>query len=495
MDAGGASRVGLAGGMARLSGVPRSRLTSVFLAGALIAIPVLQPGAGHDYGSIEDVAVIGLVVGWIAFDRLAALRVPLWGFAAVALATLVAGPWLASRASAVLGLHLGPLRGATLVVSFVAGGMVRGWTADRRSTTSLVALAAAFSWLMYDIPQLPDRPLRDLLLYLDAGTTALHGASPYIRAPVLPPLSVDLPFVYPPLTIPLFELLAAIPQPVAEGIWVVASIAAVVAGLWLLGIRGRWLLALLAWPPLALGIAVGNVASFIFFLYVAGFRVGAALFLSGLFKPQSTIPALWLVREGRWRQIATGVGIVVLLTVIALPLTGFNAWPDWLNGLRYFQDSFAASPSMQGLSFSRSLGALALVLTIVSIGIAFVARGRNGLARFGLAGIISSPTLYVHGLSPLLAGALGLGPELLWFVLGLAPWRIGFPSGWLALGVVGLALAVRPGDDLRRPGDLSPARADLHPLGQARQVWPDEAAELDGSARSIASADGTGTLV
>jgi hypothetical protein len=481
--------------MASLSAVPRWRLTSVALAGALVAIPVLQLGAGNVYGPVEGVAVIGLAIGWIAFDRLAALRLPLWGFAAVVLATLVAGPWLASRASAVLGLHLGPLRGTTLVVSFVFGGLVRGWTADRRSMASLVALAGAFSWLMYDVPQLPYRPLRDLLLYLDAGTTALHGTSPYIHAAVLRPVGVDLPFVYPPLTIPLFELLAAIPRPVAEAIWVGATIAAVVAGLWLLGVRGRWLLALLAWPPLALGIAVGNVASFNFFLYVAGFRVGASLFLSGLFKPQSTIPALWLVREGRWRQIATGIGIVVLLALIALPLTGLNAWIDWLSGLRYFQDSFAASPSMQGLSFSRWLGALAVVLTAVSIGVAFVGRGRNGLARFGLAGIVSSPTLYVHGLSPLLAGALGLGPELLWFVLGLGPWRIGIPSAWLAMGLVGLALLVRRGNDLRLPNDLSPARADLHPLGAMGQVWPREADDLDVDVRPVAPTDGTGPLV
>jgi hypothetical protein len=149
---------------------------------------------------------------------------------------------------------------------------------------------------------------------------------------------------------------------------------------------------------------------------------------------------------------------------------------------------------MQGLSLPRWLGALALVVTAAAIGFAFVGRGRDGLARFGIAGIVSSPTLYVHGLSPLLAGALGLGPELLWFVLGLAPWRIGFPSAWLAIGLVGLALVLRQGNDLRLPGDLSPARADLHPLGRTGQVWPDEAAGLGGSAPSVAPAGGTGPL-
>jgi len=130
-----------------------------------------------------------------------------------------------------------------------------------------------------------------------------------------------------------------------------------------------------------------------------------------------------------------------------------------------------------------------------AIGIAFFGRGTNGLARFSLAGIMSSPTLYVHGLSPLMPGALGLGPELLWFVLRLAPWWIGFYSGWLAIGLVGLVLLVRRGNDLRLPNDLSPARADLHPLGAIGQVWPDEADDLDVDVRPVAPAVGTVPLV
>jgi hypothetical protein len=343
--------------------------------------------------------------------------------------------------------------------------------------------------LTYDMARLPYRPLRDLELYLEAGATALHGALLYLQAPLPPPPAApDLPFVYPPLTIPLFELLASIPRPVAETIWVAGSLAAVVAALWLLGVRGRWLLVLLAWPPLALGIAVGNVASFTFLFFVAGFRFGALLILGGIFKPQSTIPALWLARERGWRSIAIGIGILVLLALVALPFTGVEAWPAWLNGLRFFQASIPAFPSIEGLSLARAIGTtLALAVTILAVGLAFLGRGRNGLARFGVASILASPTLYLHGLSPLLAGALCLGPELLWFVLGLGPWDIGFPSAWLAMAIVGLALLVARREDLRIPDDLSPARADVHPAARMAQVWPDRGGPDPLVARSAAS--------
>jgi hypothetical protein len=455
----------------------------------LAAVPLPESG-GLSFSQVEIAAIIGLAAGWIALDRLSSLRVGLWAIAGAVLAMLLAGLAFAWLASGLVDLHLGRTRAATIAISFLVGGLVRGAAADRRSMASLVALAGATSWLTYDMARLPYRPLRDLELYLEAGSTALHGTLPYLRAPLPPgPAAPDLPFVYPPPTIPIFELLASIPRPVAETIWVVGSVAAVVAALWLLGVRGRWLLVLLAWPPLAVGLAVGNVASFTFLLFVAGFRFGALLILGGMFKPQSTIPALWLVRERRWRSIAVGIGILASVALVALPFTGLEAWPAWLNALWSFQASVAAFPSIEGLALVRGVGtSLALVVTVVAIGLAFIGRGRNGIARFGLASILASPTLYLHGLSPLLPGALFLGPELLWFVLGLGPWWIGFQSAWLAVAVVGLALLLARDGELRLPADLSPARADVHPLGRLGQVWPDSAALDRVVARSAANA-------
>jgi hypothetical protein len=426
------------------------------------------------YGQIEAVALIGLAAGWIVLDRLAACRVPPLGMAVVVAAIVVLG-WLAGGAIAVRLSDRGETLATILALSFVAGGLVRGVTIDRRSMASLVGLAAAASWLSFDISWVPYQPLRDIHLYLDAGSQALSGASPYAQGPIRSAANLErLPFVYPPPTIPLFELLASVPRPIADAIWVAASIAAVVAALWLLGVRGRWLIVLLAWPPFAVGIAVGNVASFTFLLYAAGFRAGVALVLGGVFKPQSTIPALWLVRERRWRPAAAGIGIVAALALITVPLTGLHAWADWLNALGFFEDSFRTFPWLQGLSLTYWLGGnVATIATVVAIGLALLRGGRNGLARFGLASVVASPTLSLHGLSPALAGAFVLGPELLWFVLGLGAWRV--ESTWLAVAIVGLALFIARHDDLCLPSDLSPSRADMHPLATSRQVWPDRA--------------------
>jgi hypothetical protein len=258
---------------------------------------------------------------------------------------------------------------------------------------------------------------------------------------------------------------------VSDVLWVGGSIAAVVAAFWLLGVRGRWLLVLLVWPVVAQGIAVGNVASFTFFLYALGFRVGAAIVLSGMFKIQSMIPTIWLVAERRWRQLIAGIVIIAVVAAISLPIVGLHTWLAWPDGLRHFQESLARFKVLESMSLARVVGpVLALIISIGAIGFALMTRGRNALARYGLASVIASPTLYLHGLSPLLAGMLILGPELLWFTLGVGPWKFG---SWITMAVVGLALIRASGSDLRSPGDLPRERADLHPAGRFGQVWPE----------------------
>ncbi len=470
--------------LARASVVLRWRITSVVLAAIVLLMP-LRGAPAHYYGALSVVEVmvvafVGVAGGWVAIDRLATYRPPvarialvaLWISAGVAYALFVVGshspdPW--SLALTTLGL------------SIATGGLIRGTADGRRSMAALVAIATVTTWLTYDLRRLPMQPLRDIDLYLGAGATALRGASPYISAPITSTADPEnLPFVYPPFTIPLFEVLAGLERPLAIALWEAGSIAAVVTALWILGVRGRWLLVLLAWPALSVGIAVGNVASFTFLLFAVGFRVGAALVLSGAFKIQSTIPSLWLVLERRWRDVAAGVLIVAVLSLISLPIVGVQAWLDWPSGLRDFQASFVRFPNLQGLSLVRWHGpALALGISVLALGFAFLRRGRNSLARFGLASIVASPTLYVHGLSPLLAGAFSLGPEMLWFFLAFGPWTFpfGLRSAWFAMAIVGIALHLSRGNDLRPPADLTPSRADVHPVARLGQVWPDRESE------------------
>ncbi len=466
--------------LARGSRATSSRLACLALAAVVLLLP-LRNTTPHFYhglsvAQVMVVAFVGMAAGWVALDRLAAHRTAIARTALIAL-------WIAAAAAYVVFVSRSPNPGGralvvtTLGLAIAMGGLIRGTTDGRRSMAALVAIATATSWMTYDLGRLPLRPLRDVDLYLKAGAAALRGASPYITAPITSGASTsDLPFVYPPFTIPLFEVLASMARPLAVGLWEAASIAAVVTALWLLGVRGRWLLVLLAWPTLSVGIAVGNVASFTFLLFVVGFRIGAALVLSGAFKLQSIIPSLWLVIERRWRELAVGVGIVAVVALVSVPIVGVQTWLDWPTGLRAFQDSFVSFPSLQGASLVRWHGpAIALGMTVLALGFAFLRRGRNSLARFGLASVVSSPTLYVHGLSPLLAGALTLGPEMLWFFLAFGPWPFLFDlrSAWVAMAIVGIALHISRGDDLGVQGDLTASRADLHPIARSVQVWPD----------------------
>ncbi len=445
------------------------------LAGVVLSIPFVfggpTPFGNLTAGEVTAAAFAGLLLGWLLLDRMAARRVPTPAMAVVVAAVtalLGLGALLALRDPGV-GRDAAPF----VLLGLVVGGLVRGAADRRRAMGSLVALATLASWIAYDAAMLPYRPLRDIHLYLGAGRTILSGASPYLDAKMTPVTSSDqLPFVYPPLTAPLFAALAALPRPLADALWVGGSVAAVVAAFWLLGVRGRWPLLLMAWPAPAVGIVVGNVASFAFLLYALGYRFGPAIVLSGVFKIQSAIPALWLVRERRWRSIVVGVAAVAALTVVALPFMGPHAWVDWVRGLRYFQQSFARFPGIQGDSLTRWYGpVVAAVASVIAIGYALLRGGRNGLARLGLASVVASPTLYFHGLSVLLAGSLALGPELLWFVLGLGPWS--HVTIWLTVALVALAL-LRSGRELELPGDLSPARAFIHPAARSGQVWPVE---------------------
>jgi hypothetical protein len=362
-----------------------------------------------------------------------------------------------------------------LAAASVGGALVRGVIRGRSSPASLVAMAAMTSWLTYDLARVPFRPLRDLHLYLGAGADALAGRSPYIDSPLTAVPNADaLPFVYPPFTLPLFELLARLPTQLVEVAWLVAGVGAVIGALWGLGVRGRWLVALLAWPPAALGLVVGNVAVFSFLLLVNGLRVGAALVVGGLFKPQAGIPALWLVRERRWRSLLVGLGVLLVIGLATLPLTGWQAWVDWARALGHFGATTDLFPSMKGVSLARWFPpAVFAAAAVVAVVLAFLGRGRNGLARFGVASVVASPTLYLHGLLPILPGALSLRPDLLWFVLGVGPWIGPGLSAWLGIGIVGAALLAARTDDLAIPAGLSVAEADLHPAGSARRVWPD----------------------
>jgi hypothetical protein len=278
----------------------------------------------------------------------------------------------------------------------------------------------------------------------------------------------EYPFLYPPLTLPLFGFLSALPLPLTAALWTGASLAAVLLGFRLIGIDWRWSLLLLAWPPVLQGLWVGNVALLLFLLFAAAPRLPGGLVASVAFKLYSAIGVLWLVRERRWADLAAGVAIVVAVAAITAPLVPAGLWVDWVRGLALYQESQAVLPDyLYGLGLGRWLPQLVVAIVGLLV-IAMAVRGpspRERLARLGMATIVASPSLFAHGFLVGLPSFLALRTGLVWLVLGITACSPGL-AWWLA-PLLAVAAWVAPA--LRRLPDPDP----WHPLGWRLEPWPD----------------------
>jgi hypothetical protein len=333
------------------------------------------------------------------------------------------------------GAPFGPVWAALVAVGIVGARLIRG----RWEPLLALAVCAAVAMLLTDLAQFHGQWLRDLGIYLKAGEHFAAGAPVYLTQPMAAPPTdlTNYPFVYPPPTLPAFAMLATLPRPLVEATWLVGSVAAALGGLRLLGSSWRWAVAALAWPPFFQGIYVGNVSVLLFALFAAAPWLGAGLLLATILKPHSAVAGLWLVRERRFRALGAGIAAVAVLGFATLPFVGLGTWRDWLEGLRYYAESGALLPTRL-----IALGLTAYVPWVVAIGgsVAVVAwawlgRGRDGLARFGVATVVASPSVFAHGFLIALPAFLGLRGPWLWIALGITSVAPG-PGWWMAIALV-----------------------------------------------------------
>jgi hypothetical protein len=359
-----------------------------------------------------------------------------------------------------------------VVLAGIAVGRIRK-VGTRPAELLVVGVVAAF--LIGDWVVVGSQGMRDLRLYLDAGRDFVDGGRVYATTLItsIPADRADLPFLYPPMTLPFFGLLAALPEGPVILAWLAASLGASVLALRAFGVRWRWIPVLLLWPPFFEGMWVGNVAVPALLLFAVGPRLAAALPLSALFKLQAGVPSLWLVRKRRWSSLAIGLGLLVGLAVATLPFVGLDSWHAWIEALRLFQGFEDAVPSLYGAALPRYLPyTVFLAISLVAVGAAMVlGRGNRGLARFGIASVVASPSLYRHGFLVVLPGLLGNGETLFWVALGLgfAPTSIGWwlttSIGWWLTAAIAAVGTFRWRSPAPRPAGT------LHPLGPRREPW------------------------
>ncbi len=294
-----------------------------------------------------------------------------------------------------------------------------------------LALEAGVACVLTDIVVGASQRSSDFLIYRNAGTAFLDSRMPYIAAPLHAyPMNLgNLPFLYPPPTLPLAALLGFPPVWLSEAAWIAGSVAAVLFALRRFGLPWPWAVAALAWPPVFQGLYVGNVAVPAAALFALGPAVGWTLVLGPILKPQDAVPALWLLRTGRWRALAVGVGVLLAWTALTLPLTGIGMWGHWLRALIAYRDSQRFLPGLYGFSLSHVLPyGVFVVVAAVAVVLALRVAGTRGLAALGLVSAIVSPVLWAHGFVVATPAFLLLDAPLLWTAVGLTSQLNG--PGW-----------------------------------------------------------------
>ncbi len=355
---------------------------------------------------------------------------------------------------------------ATAAAAFLASSRVArpAWK-PRLARTEVVLLAGIFaSWVIYDILFWQQtNHLYDLNVYLGSAARWLDGGQPYMTAAVSswPDGPRNDFFLYPPPLLPVFGLLSRLPDtPVALG-FTTAMIACAYKAYRCLGLSRAYSLALLTFPPVMIGLESGNIASLTFLLFAAAVKSGGTLVVDGLFKVQAGVPALWLIRQRRWRGVLAGTAVVLAIVLVTLPIVGLDSWRAWWDGLGYRAASQAEVPALYGFSYAKLLpGGVYSVLCVAFMGLALIFRGRPGLAALALASIFASPALWPHGFVFALPAVLLLesGPGV-WLILGAGAfgpnmWLL-FMAGWV--GVLGAQ---------RMPAGR------LHPLLGRDGPWP-----------------------
>jgi hypothetical protein len=358
-------------------------------------------------------------------------------------------------------LQVGAITGL-MTCSFLPGIFARVVWPRVASPTLVLAVEVVALWVLLDVLVVLDGVgLYDFQVYLGSAARFVAGDNPYLTAPLT---EVHANPAYAgvlsaPILLPFFALLATLPWPAAATLWVILLLASAAGALRLLGMPWRWAVLFPAYPPLF--PEAGNVGNLILLLLCVGPVAGGALLAGTVFKLQTGIPALWLARERRWRDLLLGLLLLLALGLVTLPLVGLNAWSDYIVGLQMRIPSQENLPILYGLSLARWMPWGAFVgLSVAAIAAALVLPGRRGLSGLGLATIVASPSLWAHGFAAAIPAILYLDAPLLWLTLG-----IGSLDPWFWVLPVAGAWA------LWRARVASVPRDALHPLSGRNGPW------------------------
>jgi hypothetical protein len=326
-----------------------------------------------------------------------------------------------------------------------------------------------------------------------AGQRVLHGVTPYVGTSA-PAVTHGVAFVYPALGALLFAVLALLPHTAADVLFTVASLAAVLAALRVLGVRDWRLYGLTAlWPPVASGWQTANVTLLLVLGVAAAWRLrdrpaaaGAAVALVVSLKVFLWPLGLWLLVSRRYSALAWALGVGVVVNALSWAVLGFDqihAYVALVHAVSKVEESIAYTPFALALQLgSGHAAAYAIDLGLAAVAAALCVR-MGGLGREPTVlllaitvSLLATPTVWRHYFALLLVPLAISRPRLsLVWLLPLVTYvcPVTSPRLWqLCLLLAAMALVVgilvrypeAPARDLANPRRLRLRRLRMVPL-------------------------------
>jgi hypothetical protein len=386
-----------------------------------------------------------------------------------------------------------------------ASGLI-GALRQLRDPLLLLVVPVTIAILMIALGYLPEWPIGfDFRGTLWEPARALLDGDRIYPEPTRAAVLVGNPAVYPPPFILLAVPLALLPVATAAWVWFVLLGVAVLAALWLVGVRDwRCHVLALTSPVVVHGLFFGNLTVALILLVALAWRFRGTAAVAGLAVGVAIAAKLfawplvvWLLLTRRFRAAAWAVASSAALVVGAWAAIGFDGLADYPSLLREVQDVYA----VRSVSVSTVVGALGASDTIAIAsawlaGVALLLAGASVVRRADgdrrafsvvvLACIVTSPIVWPNYTALLFVPIAVTWPRLApaWF-LGYGVWLAGIvapkpvstgvccrpadvpaqawewshadPAPWYAAGVLLVAagvtaMAVASRRDLRRPG-------------------------------------------
>lgn len=133
-------------------------------------------------------------------------------------------------------------------------------------------------------------------------------------------------FAYPPPSVAVFAIAAALSWPAFWFLWMAALVATL---LWL---GWRRALVILAFPPVAIELYFGNINLLLAAAIALGFRYPAAWAFVILTKVTPGVGLVWFLMRREWRSLAVALGVTGVLAAPTLVLDG-QLWGAWVSSV------------------------------------------------------------------------------------------------------------------------------------------------------------------